>query len=277
MRKTTLLALLGCILFTAARAQSVFDYDDAAANGIKAGILTSLSLNSSAPMVKKGDGYSHTAKGAISMNPSFGGFIQMGLGQRFSVRGSVVFGYSSYAYKYGKTFDSLTDNFTPVLSSKYSKYTTVKHGSAYVMPQLDLGYLFGPFKKVYLVELRGGVGLHAYLGQSNDSIAKGEGKVTDPKNRYTYQYYNTESATYGQPNTWGSLTGNVYVGLRWYKTTSDFLNHFAIGIQAVFPIYTQQAGYATLEYKNYAYEVITREKVEMSLFSFGIRASYSFL
>jgi len=277
MKKTILLALLGGLLCFAGRAQGIFDYDDAAANGVKAGILASLSLNSTAPMVKKGDGYSHTAKGALSTVPSLGGFIQIGLGQRLSIRGSLAFGYSSYAYKYAKTFDSLTDNFTPMISKKFDKYTTVKHGSAFVMPQIDLGYLFGPFKKVYLVELRGGVGLHAYLAQSKDSIAKGEGKVTDAKNRYTYQYYNTEQASFGQPNTWGSVTGNIYVGLRWYKTTSDFLNHFAIGIQAVLPMYVQQVGYSSLEYKNYAYEVITREKVEMSLFSFGIRASYSFL
>lgn len=277
MKNNILLALLGLVLSSSARAQSIFGYDAAAANGVKAGILTSLSVNSTAPLVKKGDGYSHTAKGALSMVPAIGGFIQMGLGDRLSVRGSVVFGYSSYAYKYAKTFDSLTDNFTPVLSKKYDKYTTVKHGSAYVMPQIDLGYLFGPIKKVYLIEARAGIGFHAYLGQNKDSLVKGQGQVTDPKGRYTYEYHNTEEATFGQPGAWGSLTGNIYVGLRWYKTTSEFLNNFSIGIQAVVPVYTQQSGYGSLEYKNYAYEVITREKVEMSLFNFGIRASYSFL
>ncbi len=277
MKKIVL--LLGVCLASAAssNAQSIFDYDDNAVNGLSAGIFASLSVNTSAPFIQKGEGYSHTAKGALSTVPAFGAYIQRGLGKRWSIRGSITFGYSSYAYKYGKTFDSLTDNFTPVLSTKYKNYTTVKHGSGFVMPQVDIGYLFGPFKKIYLIEVRGGIGFHAYLAQSKDSITLGEGKVSDPKNRYTYEYHNAEWAEYGQPNMWGTVTGNIYVGLRWHKTMTDFLNRFSLGIQATFPISSATSGYSAVEYKNYAYEVITRERVQLALCTFGVRAAYSFL
>lgn len=277
MKKTVLFFLVCIAPALPATAQNIFGYDAQAVNGLSAGIFASLSVNTSGPLIERIDGYSYTAKGALSTVPAFGAFIQKGMGERLSLRGSITFGYASYAYKYAKTFDSLTDNFTPVLSSKFDKYTKVKHGSGFVMPQVDLGYLFGPFKKIYLIEVRAGIGFHAYLAQSKDSISLGEGKVTDPKNRYTYYYHNTESATYGGPNLWGTLTGNVYVGMRWQKTYNEFLNHFTIGFQATFPLSTTTAGYSNLEYKNYAYEVITRERVRMALCTFGIRAAYSFL
>lgn len=272
-----MIALLCVAIGRPAVAQSVFDYDDKAANGISAGIHASFSVNTTHPFINRGEGWSHTAKGALSTVPAFGGFIQIGIGQRLSLRGTLTLGYSSYAYKYGQTYDSLTDNYTPVLSSKFDDYTKVKHGSGFVMPQVDLGYLFGPFKKVYLIEVRGGIGMHAYLAQSKDSIVLAEGKVTDPKDRYTYEYHSAEWAEYGQPNVWGTLTGTVYVGLRWYKTTNDFLNHFSIGIQAVLPVSVSDAGTSTIEYKNSAYEVISRERVNLGLCTFGIKAAYSFL
>ncbi len=277
MKKTVLFFLVCITAISPAVAQNIFGYDARAVNGLSAGVFASLSVNTSAPFIERGEGYSHTAKGALSTVPAFGAYIQTGMGERFSIRGSITLGYASYAYKYAKTFDSLTDNFTPVLSSKFDKYTKVKHGSGFVMPQIDFGYLFGPFKKIYLIELRAGIGFHAYLAQSNDSISLGSGNVSDPKNRYTYNYHNSESATYGGPNVWGTVTGNVYVGLRWQKTYNEFLNHFSLGIQATFPVSTTTAGYSSLEYKNYAYEVITRERVRLALCTFGIRAAYSFL
>lgn len=278
MRKIILLFLI-CIAATqSVRAQSIYAFDNQAVNGLSAGIYASLSVNTSHPFVQRGEGYSHTAKGALSTVPAFGVYIQKGMGERFSLRGSLTFGYASYAYKYGQVFDSLTDNFTPVLSTKFDNYTKVKHGSGFVMPQVDIGYLFGPFKKIYLIELRGGIGFHAYLAQSKDSTwVLGEGKISDPNNRYTYEYHNAEWADYGKPNLWGTLTGNVYVGLRWHKTMNEFLNHFSIGIQATLPVSTATAGYSAIEYKNLKYEVIARERVQLALCTFGIRAAYSFL
>jgi hypothetical protein len=274
MKRIILFSLL-CLAAKPVVAQNIFAYDDKAINGDNVGIFASLSINSSAPMIKKGDGYSHTAKGALSTVPAIGVFYQKGIGPRLSIRGGVSIGYASYAYKYAQSFDSLTENFTPVLSSKFDKYTKVKHGSGFVQPQIDLGYIFGPFKKMYLVEIRGGIGLHAYLKQASDTVVEAQGSVSNP--RYTYKYHSTEQAEYGQPEVYGSIVANFYAGLRWQKTMSNFLNHFSIGIQATVPVSTTNAGFSTIEYKNESWEVITREKVEMSLFNFGIRAAYSFL
>jgi hypothetical protein len=276
MKRILLFSLL-CALVKPASAQNIFAYDAEAINGDNVGVFASLSFNSSTPMIKTGDGWSHTAKGAISTVPAIGAFFQKGIGERLSVRVGFSLGYANYAFKYAQTYDSLTENYTPVLSSKFNKYTKVKHGSGFAMPQVDLGYIFGPFKKMYLLEVRGGVGLHAYLSQSNDSIVDAKGIVSDPQNRYTYTYHSTEQAKYGQPQVFGSLVGNFYIGMRWQKTMSSFLNHFSIGILATVPISTTDVGYSNLEYKNINYEVITRERVEFSLFSFGLKASYSFL
>lgn len=276
MKRIILFSLI-CITAKTSTAQDIFAYDAAAINGDNLGIFASLSFNSSTPMIKRGDGYSHTAKGAISTVPAFGLFYQKGIGPRLSIRGGFSLGYANYAYKYAQSYDSLTENFTPVLSTKYDKYTKVKHGSGFIMPQVDLGYILGPFKKMYLIEVRGGVGLHAYLKQAGDSIVNAQGNVTDPKGRYTYFYRSTERAEYGQPAVFGSVVANFYVGLRWQKSFSPFLNHFSLGIQGTIPVSTSNVGFSELEYKNEAYQVITREKVEMSLFNFGIRAAYSFL
>lgn len=258
-------------------AQNIFAYDYNTINGDNVGVFGSVSINASQSMIKRGEGYSHTAKGALSTVPAFGVFYHKSIGPRLSLRGSVAIGYANYAYKYAQTFDSLTDNFTPVISTKFNKYTQVKHGSGFVEPQIDLGYIFGPFKKMYLIEVRAGIGLHAYLKQATDTVVSAQGSIADPKNRYTYKYYSTEHAEYGQPAVYGSVVGNIYAGLRWQKTLSNFLNHFSIGIQATLPVSTSNAGYSDIEYKNQSYEVITRERVEMSLFNFGIRAAYSFL
>jgi hypothetical protein len=276
MKRIILFSLL-CLVAKPLVAQNIFAYDDQAINKDNVGVFASLSINSSAPMIKRGDGYSHTAKGALSTVPTIGFFYQKGIGERLSIRGGVSIGYASYAYKYAQSFDSLTENFTPVLSSKFDKYTKVKHGSGFVLPQIDLGYIFGPFKKMYLLEVRGGIGLHAYLKQASDTIVSAKGSVSDSKDRYTYNYHSTERAEYGQPEVYGTIVTNIYAGLRWQKTMSNFLNHFSIGIQATIPVSTTNAGFSELEYKNESYQVITREKVEMSLFNFGIRAAYSFL
>ncbi len=264
-----------CPLFKPASAQNIFDYDAKAVNGDNIVVFGSVSFNSSTPMIKRADGWSHTAKGAISTVPSLGILFHKSIGDRLSIRAGFSLGYANYAFKYAQSYDSLTENFTPVLSSKFNKYTRVKHGSGFAMPQIDLGYIFGPFKKMYLLEVRGGVGFHAYLSQSNDSIVDAKGSVSD--SRYTYFYHSTEQAKYGQPAVYGSLVGNFYIGMRWQKTMSNFLNHFSLGIQATVPISTSEVGYSQLEYKNEAYEVISRERVEFSLFSFGLKASYGFL
>lgn len=255
-------------------AQDIFAYDAETANRDNVGIFVSLGGNFSSSMVKRYEGWSHTAKGAMSIVPMIGGYFQKALDDRLSIRGSLAFGYSSYAFKYAQNFDSLTENFTPVISSKYSSYTKVGHGSAFVMPQVDLGYIFGPFKKMYLIEARAGVALHAYLSQSNDSVTTLSGSVTD--SRYTYKYRIAEFAEYGQPDVWGSVLANGYIGIRWQKTTSELLNHMSLGIQATIPVYTDKVGYTEIQYKNNDYQIITRERVQMSLMSFSIRLGYNF-
>lgn len=276
MNKIYLLALL-CMTSEPLWAQNIFAYDDKAINGDNVGIFTSLSFNMTSPMIKKLEGYSYTAKGAVSTVPSIGVFYHKGIGPRLSIRGGFSLGYANYAYKYAQSYDSLSDNFTPLISTKFDKYTKVKHGSGFVMPQIDLGYIFGPFKKMYLIEVRGGVGLHAYLKQASDTIVNAQGEIWDTKRTYRYVYHSTERAEYGQPHVFGSVVGNFYIGLRWQKTMSEFLNHFSLGISATVPISTSDVGFSEMEYKNNSYEVITREKVEFSLFTFGLKASYSFL
>lgn len=251
-------------------------YNGKLANGDNLGVFGSLSVNSSSGFIKHYEGWSFTAKGALSTVPTIGAYFQKGLGDRLSIRGSLAFGYSSYAFKYSQVFDSLTDNFTPTNKVDFDKYTKVKHGSAFVMPQIDIGYLIGPFKKVYLIEVRGGVGLHAYLKRNSDSVIQASGKIADPKNRYTYPYYSYESATYGDASVWGSMTANAYLGVRWYQTTSEFLNHCALGIQATMSVSNQNAGYAEIRYRN-DNDLFTRERVELGLLNIGIRFSYSFL
>jgi len=259
------------------QAQGIFGYEGNVVNSDNVGIFAGLAVNSSAPSVKRYEGWSHTAKGATGIVPSIGVYFQKSLGSRLSLRGGFSFGYSSYAYKYSQSFDSLTENFTPVLSSKFNDYTKVKHGSGYVMPQVDLGYIIGPFSKLYLVEVRAGVGLHAYLKQASDTLVATSGSVTDSETKYTYKYHTTERAVYGQPDVWGTLAANVYVGLRWQKTTSPFLNHLSAGIQATMTFYDQYTGYSEIEYKNESYQTISRERVGLGLFNFGIRIGYSFL
>lgn len=267
--------LIGCMAGSSF-AQDIFAYNDKVANKTNVGVFGGLAVNSSSNFIKRQDGYSHTAKGALSTVPTFGAYLQAGLGQRLSLRGSLSFGYSSYAYKYSQIFDSLTDNFTPANTKKFDKYTKVKHGSAFVMPQIDIGYLFGPFKKIYLIEARGGIGFHAYLGENNDSVITASGKIADPKNRYTYPYHSYEKAKYGGPDAWGSLVANVYIGIRWSLTTSDFLNHSSLGLQAMLPVYTQSVGYAEIEYRN-DNDMFTKERVDLGLLNVGIRFTYSFL
>lgn len=242
------------------------------------GFFAELGVNSSSGFVDR-QGYSATAKGALSMVPKAGVYYQKGFGERFSIRGSIAFGRASFAYKYAPAYDSMGAD-QNAYATKKAKYQTIKHPTAFVQPQIDLGYLFGPIKKMYMIELRAGVGMPMYLGKSDDSAsvaAKGLIRYRGD-NAGNLEYFSTETGHYGKPGTWGILVADVYVGLRWKNTNSPLLNRSGLGIQATLPLSITNAGYSQIEYKErFLYYYIGVDKVNMGLFSFGIRYSYNFL
>lgn len=241
------------------------------------GAFAELAVGSSSSFVKR-EGYSATAKGALSIIPKIGLYYQKAFGERFSVRGGISFGRSSFAYKYAPAFDSMREDQRATVSKK-AKYVTVKHPSAFVQPQIDFGYLFGPVKKMYMIELRAGIGLPMYLGKSNDSVtvAKGAIKYNGP-NTGSLEYYSNEYAKYGQPGSWGLVVADVYVGVRWKNTNSPILNRSGLGISATIPVSVTDAGYSQIDYKEkYEHYYFSIDKVNMGIFSFGIRYSYNFL
>jgi hypothetical protein len=241
------------------------------------GIFAELGVNSSSSFVKR-EGYSATAKGALSIIPKIGLFYQKGLGERFSIRGGLSFGKSSFAYKYAPAYDTMTDD-QHAMATKKAKYVKVKHPSAFVQPQIDLGYLFGPVKKIYMIEVRAGVGLPMYLGKSNDSSLVAKGVIRyKGANVGNLEYYSTETAKYGEPDTWGLLVADAYIGVRWKNTDSPFLNRSGLGITATIPISITNAGYSQIEYKEQKeYYYLGVDKINMGIFSFGVRYVYNFL
>jgi hypothetical protein len=272
------LVLLLTLFISNSYAQGNTDwYDGAETNKDNVGILGGLAINSTAGLIDKGPGWSHTMKGALGIVPTLGFYYQKGIGDRLSIRASLSIGRSSNNFKYAQNFDSLSENYTPLLSTKFDKYTSMSHGTSFILPQIDLGYIFGPFKNVYLLEVRAGVAFHIYTGKGEDTIRQSKFVgVTDPKKTYTYESYTTEQATYGS-NRYGSIIGNLYFGVKWQKTTSDLLNRMSMGIQITMPVSTSDVGFATVEYKNQNYETFTSEKLLFSLANVGIRVNYHFL
>lgn len=276
MAKQLLLGFLFLFSSGIVRGQSVYGYNPSV-NGDNILVAASLSFNSTGPLVKPEFGWSNTAKGALSTVPAIGIFYHKSIGDRLSVRFGFSFGYTSNAFKYATTYDSLTPNYTPMLTKTYDKYVKVKTGTSYVQPQIDLGYIFGPIKDMYLIEVRAGVGFQASLGKSSDSINVNMGTVNSYKRTFTYKYGNYQSSDYGNHDAFGSLVSNLYVGMRWQKTTNEFLNRFSIGLQATLPVSYSYAGYALIEYKNASGEVFSREKVYFSQCSFGVKAAINLL
>ena len=242
------------------------------------GFFASLGVNATHSFIS-GEGYSRSAKGALSLLPAIGVFYQKGISENLSIRLSVMLGANNYAYKYAQPFDSLQAENFPVTSSEFSSYTRAKNSSAFVMPQLDLGYVLKPIKNMYLIEVRAGVGMHAYLSQRSDSgNISAIQNVSVPK-QGVVKYFDCEQLNYGGSRKYGTFSGTIYVGMRWQKTFSNILNHSAIGIQAIVPINLDNAGYSEISYTatgttNY---LLGKEQVKMGLMSFGIRYTYSIL
>ena len=281
MRKGLMIALL-CAFNVVAQAQQFLSsttYRERNKIDDNIGIITSLGVNATHGFIS-GEGNSRSAKGALSLVPTIGVFYQKGLNENVSIRLGFSLGVNNYAYKYAQPFDSLTADEFPTKSSDFGSYKRVKNSSAFVMPQIDIGYLLKPIKEIYLIELRAGAGLHAYLSEGGDTvnISKSQ-KVRYPKSAASFNYYDKEEAQYGNPNAYGTFVGTAYIGLRWQKTFSNLLNHSAIGIQAIIPISLSDAGYSELTYmanSNPDY-LLGKEKVKMGLMSFGIRYTYSIL
>ncbi|MFT4061981.1 MAG: hypothetical protein QM642_06455 [Edaphocola sp.] len=273
MRSAHLLILL-CLCHVSANGQAKF-YDYPSVNKDNLGVYASLSGNFSGGLIVKDFGASNTAKGTVGIVPSIGFFYQKHIGERLSFRGGFSFGYASYGYKYAQKFDSFSTAKGPFLSDNFSDYTKVKHGSVYVMPQIDFGYIFGPIRNQYLIEFRAGVGLQTYLAKSKDSAVTTSGTVSPPKESWKYQYYVQEYANYGTEH-YGSLVGTGYLGLRW-QNSNEFLNHLGFGLLVNVPVYVDKSGISQIYYLDGSYNTISKEHVNLSLFSFGFRVSYVFL
>lgn len=241
------------------------------------GFFAELGVNSSGSFIDR-QGYSATAKGALSLVPKVGVFYQKGFGERFSIRGSIAFGRASFAYKYAPAYDSMSPE-QNAYATKKAKYERISHPSAFVQPQIDFGYLFGPIKKMYMIELRAGVGMPMYLGKSGDSAKVASGYIRYKGNNVgNLDYFSSETGHYGKPGNWGFLVADVYVGIRWKNTDSPFLNRSGLGIQATLPVSVTNAGYSQIEYKEqHQYYYIGVDKVDLALFSFGVRYTYNFL
>lgn len=279
MKKNLLFFLL--IVFTMkAKAQQWlgnYPYVKHEVNNDHIGFFAELGVNSSGGFVKQ-QGYSVTAKGALSIIPKIGLYYQKAFGERFSIRGGIGFGKSSFAYKYAPAYDSMREDQHATVGKK-AKYVTVKHPSGFVQPQIDFGYLFGPIKKMYLIEVRAGVGLPMYIGKSDSTsiMAKGVIRYYGP-NVGNLEYYSKENAKFGQPGAWGMMIADVYVGLRWKNTNSTILNRSGLGIQATIPVSVNEAGYSQIEYKEQRdHYYLGVDKVDMGIFSFGVRYTYDFL
>lgn len=265
---------------TGARAQQWlgnYPYVAKETNNDHIGLYGELGVNSSSGFVHR-NGYSATAKGALSMVPRIGVYFQKSLGDRFSIRGGFGFGQSSFAYKYAPAYDSMGADQNAYATGK-AKYVKVKHPSAFVQPHIDIGYLFGPIKKMYVIELRAGVGMAMYLGKSTDSSTVAKGVIRyHGSNVGNLEYFSTEWAKYGQPKSWGFMTADIYLGLRWKNTNSPILNRSGLGIQVSLPVSTSDAGYSTIDYKEQRqYYYIGQDKVDMTLMTIGIRYSLNIL
>lgn len=271
--------LLGFVFFLSynrSDAQSIYGLDPKS-NRDNFGIFTSLSISNSESMIHNNFGYSNTAKGAGSTVPAIGFFYQKGFGSRFSARIGFSVGHMSNAYKYASAYDSLAADYQPRLTKKFDKYEKTKNPTNFVQPQIEVGYLFGPIKDMYLIEVRAGIGLQAYLGKNNDSVKITKGTVENEKLKYSYDYSFEQSATYGDPDVYGSIVTNIYVGMRWQKTENEFLNRFSVGIQATLPVSTSDAGFSLIQYKDPNGTIVGQQKIYLTQYSFGIRAAFNIL
>src|ERR1700748_2937182 len=175
------------------KAQSIYGYDKNS-NRDNIGLFAGLSLNSTGHLIHEQFGGSTTAKGASSILPTIGIYYQKAIGSRLNVRFGFSFGHTSNAYKYSTQYDSLTPEYYLALT-KNATYTIVKNGTSFVLPQVELGYVFGPIKDMYLIEVRAGVGVQAYLGKSGDSTTVTSGAFYDKTKNYTANYTIIESAS----------------------------------------------------------------------------------
>lgn len=271
--------ILFLICSTVSFAQAIWQYDSKESNKDNLGVYTTLAVNTTAGLHSIAYGSSPTVKGAQSITTAIGVFYQKGIGSRLSLRFGFNIGKANHAYKYAQNFDSISTDMVPLLSSKFKNYTRVNNRIPFVMPQIDLGYVFGPFNKLYLIEVRAGVGLQAYIDKSSDTIIfSNPSVIREPKSGNIFQYRTQHYANYGNGDFYGSVVANVYIGLRWHKTTSHMLNHFAVGIQSTVPFGMSNSGYSDIVYSGTQNnQAFTIEKVNLALLCFGVKATYNFL
>ena len=147
----------------------------------------------------------------------------------------------------------------------------------FMQPQIDFGYVFGPFRKNFLVELRAGVGLPLYLKESSDSVSVINGAVVNPKDQGKSGYSIRQRSLYGKNSRWGTMVADIYLGLKWIGTYNQLLDRSSLGLQVALPLNNANNGYADIEYISTSWNgSLGRERVGMGMFTIGIRYSYSF-
>jgi len=255
-----------------------FPYTKKIVKDDNAGFLVEIAGNLNNRFVDQREGAVFTAKGNVRVFPKIGIFYQRGFWNRFSVRGSFSFGTSPFSYKYARSFDSIAEGSgVPMPKSSFNDYVKKKQPGMFVQPQIDFGYIFGPFRKNILIELRAGAAMPLYLKESSDSISVITGSVVNPKDNGKSSYMIKQRSVYGRNSRWGTIIADVYLGIRWTGTYNQLLDRSSLGLQMAVPISNKNDGYADIEYISTSWNgLLGNERVGMGLFTFGIRYTYSF-
>jgi len=255
-----------------------FPYTKQVVKDDNAGFLVEIAGNMNNRFVDQIQGPVFTAKGNVRIFPKIGIFYQRGFCNRFSIRGSVSIGTSPFSYKYAKVLDSVAeDSGIPMTKSKFSNYIKKKQPGMFVQPQIDFGYVFGPFRKNFLLELRAGVGMPLYLKESSDSVSIIKGAALNPKDQGKSSYAIRQRSVYGQNSRWGTIIADIYLGIKWTGTFNQLLDRSSLGVQVALPVNDKNNGYADIEYMSTDWNgTIGNERVGMGMFTIGVRYTYSF-
>ncbi len=118
--KRNLLLFVLIVFINEAKAQQWlgnYPYVSKEVNDDHIGAFAEIGVNSSSGFISR-EYASGTAKGALSIIPKIGLYYQKAFGERFSIRGSISFGKSSFAYKYAPAYDSMREDQTATASKK---------------------------------------------------------------------------------------------------------------------------------------------------------------
>src|SRR5690606_29500719 len=96
-----------------------FPYVARATNYNNIGIVLEAGVNTTHRSIIANPTYMHSAKGMMSFAPKLGVYFQRGFDHNFSMRGYVLWGTNTYAYRYATAYDSTMKGYVPALTEKY--------------------------------------------------------------------------------------------------------------------------------------------------------------